>query len=111
MDCELLVKVWIGKESFLGNQPFHCSEGGFASVIPLDKPFFRSFGQLREGCTYLTASEPEIAVVLYHSQEVTYLRFGGRALHIDDSLNLLWLGFDPFLSNYAAEILYLWLTE
>ena len=42
---------------------------------------------------------------------MSHLRFIGRALHVKNSLNLFWLRFYPFLSDYAAKVFDLRLTE
>ena len=111
MDCELFIKVWIGEESLLDNEPLHGSECGLTPVVPFDIALFRTSSQFCEWCTYLTVSRPKIAVVLNHAQEMTYLCFCGRTLHIKYGLNLLRLGFYPFLGYNVAEIFYLRLTE
>ena len=102
MDCELL--------SVLGNEPLHSNECGLTSVIPFGRTLFRISSQFYEWCTYLTASWPKIAVVLNHAQEMMYFRFCVRMLHIKYGLNLLRLGFYPFLGYNVAEIFYLQLT-
>ena len=42
MDCELLVKIWIGEESLRGNEPLHCNECGLTPVVPFERALFRS---------------------------------------------------------------------
>ena len=57
--------------------------------------------QLRDWIQYLTASWPEIAVVLYHAYEVANLRFVGRSLHVKHSLHLLGVRFNTRPVSYT----------
>ena len=42
MDRELLVKIWIGEESLLGNESLHGNEYGLTPVVPVDRDIFRT---------------------------------------------------------------------
>ena len=37
MDRELLVEIWIGEESLLGNEPLHRNKFGLTPVVPFGR--------------------------------------------------------------------------